>query len=133
MYVDRSSGGACRNYDVSLGTNPYPRLSFFSGFVTKEVAFFHKDSKSLIEADLLFNLPPKEQVRSLVLPVVSWEFTTKSVLEIPKSNLPSSYWGLQSVVIRTQTTCVGRWGEQRVRSPVVTSAAPDPVTLLPGQ
>jgi len=34
---------------------------FFPGFMTKEVAFFHKNSKSLIEADLLFNLPPKEQ------------------------------------------------------------------------
>jgi len=34
---------------------------FFSGFMTKEVAFLHKDSKSLLEADLLFNLPPKEQ------------------------------------------------------------------------
>jgi hypothetical protein len=32
--------------------------------MTKEVAFLHKDSKSLIEADLLFNLPPKEQVTS---------------------------------------------------------------------
>jgi len=44
------------------GTNPYPCPSFFPGFLTKEVAFFHKDSKSLIEADLLLNLPPKEQV-----------------------------------------------------------------------
>jgi hypothetical protein len=29
--------------------------------MTKEVAFLHKDSKSLLAADLLFNLPPKEQ------------------------------------------------------------------------
>jgi hypothetical protein len=28
----------------------------------KETAFFHKASKSMIEADLLFNLPAKEQV-----------------------------------------------------------------------
>ena len=46
-----------------LRTDPRPFFSFLRGFVTKEVAFFHKDSKSLIEADLLFNLPPKEQVR----------------------------------------------------------------------
>jgi hypothetical protein len=39
--------------------------------VTKEVAFLHNDSKSLIEADLLFNMPPNEQVRSpLVSPPV---------------------------------------------------------------
>ncbi|TFY81170.1 hypothetical protein EWM64_g2841 [Hericium alpestre] len=34
---------------------------YFSGFRNKDVAFWHKDSKSLIEADLLFNLPPTEQ------------------------------------------------------------------------
>ena len=37
-------------------------LSYFSGFRNKDVAFFHVDSKSLIEADLLFNLPANEQV-----------------------------------------------------------------------
>jgi len=34
---------------------------YFSGFRNKDVAFLHKPSKSLIEADLLFNLPCKEQ------------------------------------------------------------------------
>jgi hypothetical protein len=37
-------------------------FSFFSGFKNKDVAFFHPESKTLIEADLLFNLPAKEQV-----------------------------------------------------------------------
>ena len=36
--------------------------SYFSGFKNKDVAFLHKDSKSLIEADLLMNLPANEQV-----------------------------------------------------------------------
>jgi hypothetical protein len=36
--------------------------SFFSGFKNKDVAFFHPESKTLIEADLLSNLPAKEQV-----------------------------------------------------------------------
>ena len=36
--------------------------SYFSGFKNKDVAFFHKGSKTLIEADLLFNLPGNEQV-----------------------------------------------------------------------
>ncbi|KAI0634788.1 hypothetical protein C8Q77DRAFT_1253637 [Trametes polyzona] len=35
--------------------------SYFSGFKNKDVAFFHPASKSLIEADLLFNLPAREQ------------------------------------------------------------------------
>ncbi|KAJ3558088.1 hypothetical protein NM688_g1125 [Phlebia brevispora] len=35
--------------------------SYFSGHQNKDVAFFHPASKSLIEADLLFNLPPTEQ------------------------------------------------------------------------
>ncbi|KAJ3512012.1 hypothetical protein NMY22_g15462 [Coprinellus aureogranulatus] len=34
---------------------------YFSGFRNKDVAFLHKDSKSLIQADLLMNLPPREQ------------------------------------------------------------------------
>ncbi|CCM05095.1 uncharacterized protein FIBRA_07302 [Fibroporia radiculosa] len=36
-------------------------VGFFSGFKNKDVAFYHPNSKSLIEADLLFNLPPTEQ------------------------------------------------------------------------
>jgi len=34
---------------------------FFSGYAKRDVAFFHVASKSLIEQDLLFNLPPTEQ------------------------------------------------------------------------
>ena len=34
---------------------------YFPGFVGKDVAFYHVQSKTLIEADLLFNLPAKEQ------------------------------------------------------------------------
>ncbi|RDB30331.1 hypothetical protein Hypma_007249 [Hypsizygus marmoreus] len=37
------------------------KACFFSGFKNKDVAFFHPESKILIEADLLFNLPPTEQ------------------------------------------------------------------------
>ena len=35
--------------------------SYFSGFINKDVAFNHIESKSLIVADLLFNLPANEQ------------------------------------------------------------------------
>ncbi|KAI0031317.1 hypothetical protein K488DRAFT_79119 [Vararia minispora EC-137] len=34
---------------------------YFSGFINKDVAFFHKASRTLIQADLLFNTPCKEQ------------------------------------------------------------------------
>jgi len=34
---------------------------YFSAFENKDVAFFHKASKTVIEADLLFNFPPTEQ------------------------------------------------------------------------
>jgi hypothetical protein len=34
---------------------------YFSGFSKKDVAWFHKSSKTLIVADLIFNLPATEQ------------------------------------------------------------------------
>jgi len=37
------------------------KACYFSGFANKDVAFFHAASKTLIEADLLFNLPGNEQ------------------------------------------------------------------------
>ena len=37
------------------------KAQYFSGFVGKDVVFFHLASKTLVEADLLFNLPGKEQ------------------------------------------------------------------------
>jgi hypothetical protein len=41
-------------------------LSYFSGFKNKDVAFYHPSTKTMIQADLLFNLPPTEQVESFV-------------------------------------------------------------------
>jgi hypothetical protein len=35
---------------------------YFSGFMNKDVAWFHKSSKTLVVADLIFNLPGTEQV-----------------------------------------------------------------------
>jgi len=45
---------------------------YFSGFVNKDVAFCHKASKTLIEADLLFNMPPKEQYSKSNKSPYSW-------------------------------------------------------------
>jgi len=36
-------------------------ISYFSGFRNKDVAFLHSPSKTLIVADLIFNLPATEQ------------------------------------------------------------------------
>lgn len=38
------------------------RSSYFSGFKNKDVAFLHAPSKTLMVADLIFNLPAMEQV-----------------------------------------------------------------------
>jgi len=47
--------------DTKYGFEEDIKWCFLQSFRSKEVAFLHKDSKSLIEADLLFNLPPIEQ------------------------------------------------------------------------
>ncbi|KAF7980267.1 hypothetical protein HWV62_39017 [Athelia sp. TMB] len=43
-------------------------MIFFSGFKNKDVAFFHMESKTLIQADLLFNLPANEQYSKSTFP-----------------------------------------------------------------
>ncbi|KAF5352157.1 hypothetical protein D9758_009199 [Tetrapyrgos nigripes] len=47
--------------DTMYGFEEEIKHCYFSGFINKDVAFLHVESKTLIEADLLFNLPPKEQ------------------------------------------------------------------------
>lgn len=46
---------------TTYGYEPELTECYFSGFQNKDVAFYHVASKSLIVADLLFNLPAKEQ------------------------------------------------------------------------
>ncbi|KAJ6491358.1 hypothetical protein C8R47DRAFT_1122400 [Mycena vitilis] len=47
--------------DTKYGYEPDVQACYFSGFKNKDVAFFHPDSKTMITADLLFNLPCTEQ------------------------------------------------------------------------
>ncbi|KAJ3824226.1 hypothetical protein F5880DRAFT_410011 [Lentinula raphanica] len=47
--------------DTNYGFEEDVQHCYFSGFANKDVAFFHPASKSMIQADLLFNLPPTEQ------------------------------------------------------------------------
>ncbi|EMD34752.1 hypothetical protein CERSUDRAFT_116952 [Gelatoporia subvermispora B] len=58
------------NFDGAWGSDPAGtqygfesdiKHCYFSGFKNKDVAFFHPASRTLIEADLLFNLPATEQ------------------------------------------------------------------------
>lgn len=58
----KSSHGVLFSYFLQRTSyEPIALSSFFSGFVNKDVAFFHTASKTLIQADLLFNLPCTEQ------------------------------------------------------------------------
>ncbi|KAI0088875.1 hypothetical protein BDY19DRAFT_153309 [Irpex rosettiformis] len=47
--------------DTKYGFEDEINHCYFPGHQNKEVAFLHKESKTLLEADLLFNLPPTEQ------------------------------------------------------------------------
>jgi len=58
---------------------------YFSGIRNKDVAFLHVASKSLIQADLLFNLPATEQY-------------SKSSRWIPQATLKPNSWAHQKVV-----------------------------------
>jgi hypothetical protein len=46
---------------TKYGYEPEIEAVYFSGFINKDIAFFHQASKTLIQADLLFNLPGTEQ------------------------------------------------------------------------
>jgi len=47
--------------ETKFGFEDDIKAEFFAGHMKGDVAFFHPASKSLIEADLLVNLPPTEQ------------------------------------------------------------------------
>ncbi|KAF8121909.1 hypothetical protein EV363DRAFT_1315920 [Boletus edulis] len=58
---------------------------YFSGVRNKEVAFLHVPSRSLIQADLLFNLPATEQY-------------SRSSKWIPRATLKPDSWAHQKVI-----------------------------------
>jgi len=47
--------------ETKYGYEPEIQACYFSGYKNQDVAFLHTPSKTLIEADLLLNLPGKEQ------------------------------------------------------------------------
>lgn len=52
--------------ETQYGFEDEVKACYFSGFKNKDVAFLHIPSKTLIEADLLFNLPATEQYSKTV-------------------------------------------------------------------
>lgn len=50
-------GGEAKTY----GFESEIKLHFFPGHVNKEIAVFHEPTRTLVEADLYFHLPPTEQ------------------------------------------------------------------------
>jgi len=46
---------------TKYGFEPEIEACYFSGFKNHDVAFFHAPSKTLLQADLMMNLPPTEQ------------------------------------------------------------------------
>ncbi|KAF9239306.1 hypothetical protein BU15DRAFT_74724 [Melanogaster broomeanus] len=71
--------------DTQYGFEEDIKHCYFSGFRNKDVAFLHVASRSLIEADLLFNLPATEQYSKCS----SW---------IPQAKLKPDSWAHQKVI-----------------------------------
>ncbi|EAU82824.2 hypothetical protein CC1G_11341 [Coprinopsis cinerea okayama7 len=100
--------------DTKYGFEEDIEHCYFSGFKNRDVAFLHKDSKSLIQADLLMNLPPYEQY--------SKSASSPTVLGMNLGLRPGS-WGY-SHMIRSLTTdhakmkehaqTVYRWDFERI-------------------
>ncbi|KAI0765231.1 hypothetical protein C8Q74DRAFT_1287071 [Fomes fomentarius] len=49
------------NPDAKHGFEDEIEACYFSGYANKDTAFFHKASKTVVAADLLFNIPAREQ------------------------------------------------------------------------
>ncbi|RXW22217.1 hypothetical protein EST38_g3630 [Candolleomyces aberdarensis] len=86
---------------------------YFSGFQNKDVAFYHKDSKSLIQADLLMNLPPTEQYsKAQSTPILSAlsRFNPKSWAH------PHMVWalGVDKDAMRRDARRVSDWDFKRI-------------------
>ncbi|EGO03479.1 hypothetical protein SERLA73DRAFT_174974 [Serpula lacrymans var. lacrymans S7.3] len=95
--------------DTKYGFEDEIKHCYFSGHSNKDVAFLHTASKTLIQADLLFNLPAREQY-------------SKSSLSIPFNFSPSS-WLHQKLVsfialdkgaMKRDATTVASWDFNRI-------------------
>ncbi|PIL29221.1 hypothetical protein GSI_09270 [Ganoderma sinense ZZ0214-1] len=87
---------------------------YFSGFLNKDVAFLHKDSRTLIQADFLFNFPAHEQY-SLAggTPFFSWS----SWNPLSWTNRKTVWWlGHDKEAMRRDVKTVANWDFDRIIS-----------------
>ncbi|KAJ7698665.1 hypothetical protein B0H17DRAFT_1050341 [Mycena rosella] len=99
--------------DTKYGFEEEIKVCYFSGFKNKDVAFFHPASGTMIEADLLFNLPATEQYSK-----------TKSSGSVPllRSFRPSSWlhgkfasaMGDDKAAMKRDVKTVADWDFQRI-------------------
>ncbi|TBU24279.1 hypothetical protein BD311DRAFT_766803 [Dichomitus squalens] len=85
---------------------------YFSGFHNKDVAFLHKPSRTLIQADLLFNFPAREQY-SLAggTPFFSWS----SWNPFSWANRKTVWWlGQDKEAMRRDAKTVAQWDFDRI-------------------
>jgi len=95
--------------DTKYGYEDDIQHCFFSGFKNKDVAFFHPASKTLIQADLLFNLPPTEQYSRSK----SFVFGKISPQSWIHQKLVSSL-GTDKEAMKRDATTVANWDFERI-------------------
>ncbi len=61
LKFDKVYGGTGASDKANVGYEDEVEVCYFDGFINKDLALFHKKSRTLVEADLLFNLPAIEQ------------------------------------------------------------------------
>jgi len=95
--------------DTKYGFEDDIQWCFFSGFKNKDVAFFHPESKTLIQADLLFNLPGYEQYSKSKKPVFGSLKPSSWVHQKLISSLV-----VDKVAMKHHATTVANWDFKRV-------------------
>ncbi|KDR68422.1 hypothetical protein GALMADRAFT_257141 [Galerina marginata CBS 339.88] len=99
--------------DTKCGFEDDIEHCYFSGFKNKDIAFLHKPSKSLIEADLLMNLPAKEQYSKSTPPSTIFKFNVS-----PSSSwlYPRLLWrlGEDKEAMRKDAKIVSGWDFDRI-------------------
>ncbi|KAB5591583.1 Transcription elongation regulator 1 [Ceratobasidium theobromae] len=98
---------------TKYGYEPEIQACYFSGFENQDVAFLHVSSRTLIEADLLLNLPGREQYSktkaSPTIPFIS--------LLVPSSRLHKSFvWsaGVDKAAMSRDAKTVSSWDFDRL-------------------
>jgi len=99
--------------DTKYGFEDDIKACYFDGFKNKDIAFFHPDSKTLIEADLLMNLPGTEQYSKQPS---KWRFPFQSSLNPWSSLHPHVVWalGINKEAMKRDAKTVASWDFERI-------------------